>query len=378
MIEAMADSAHITAGSTPPSAPAATHERWPHERVRAGLIDDDATVRLSALAQALAPDTPLDRWMPELLRCVALSKGDGIALLLAATLFTQLKTQSAKDAALPCVAALVAVDSAAEARGMAANALWAFQCVPAEAWPGLAQMVFSPEAGLRKIAFSTALPHAVVGAPWIASAAAAVGAAGWTTEGLDLLAASAGTSKAKQKQVEDFVLRTLKGETSIPVMVAGYAALTRLNPNGSGVLALTQVVVAATQWSDAMLALTALSQMGELARAAIPGLVKLLVTTDEPEREDALCRALLELKIADREVPIARVVQRIESGPDQSVVAHCIFLSLHRKPFARLAPVVAARFVHASTTEGLKLVLDAVYEMLTGKTLIAATPANKN
>ncbi len=364
----------------PPDAaplPVAAPERWSHERIRVELVSDDATNRTHALAQALQPDAPLDSWMPELLRCVALSRGDGTALLLAATLFTQLKTQPAKDAALPCVVSLVAVDSPAPARGMAANALWLYQCVPTEAWPGLAQMVFSPEAGLRKIAFSTALPHAVAGAPWIASTAAQVGAPGWTPEGLDLLAASAGTSDTKKRQIEDYVLRTLKGETNISVMVAGYAALARLNPKGPGVLALTQVVAAAPQWRDAMLALTALSQMGEGARAAIPGLVKQLVATDDPEREDALCKALLELKITDREVPIARVVQRVESGPDQSVVAHCVFLSLHRKPFARLAPIVAARFAHATTSEPLKLVLDAVHEMLAGTVLLAATPANK-
>ncbi len=357
--------------------PAAVPERWSHERIRAELVSADAMNRTHALAQALQPDAPLDSWMPELLRCVELSRGDGTALLLAATLFTQLKTQSAKGAALPCVVSLVAVDSPAPARGMAANALWLYQSVPTEAWPGLAQMVFSVEAGLRKIAFSTALPHAVAGAPWIASIAAQVGAQGWTPEGLDLLAASAGTSDAKKQQIEDYVLRTLKGETNISIMVAGYAALARLNPKGPGVVALTQVVAAAPQWSDSMLALTALSQMGELARAAIPLLVKQLVETDDPEREDALCKALLEMRISDREVPLGHVVQRIESGPDQSVVAHCIFLSLHRKPFARLAPIVAARFADVSTSEPLKLVLDAVHEMLAGTVLLAATPANK-
>jgi hypothetical protein len=361
----------------PQDEPAAPPPPWPVEHVRAGLVHVDERVRIGALAQALQPDAPIDHWVPELLRCAELSRGDGAALLLVATLCTQLKTNNSKDAALPCIVSLVAVDSPAPARGMAANALWLYQCVPAEAWPGLAQMVFSPEEGLRKVAFSAALAHAVAGAPWIASAAAQVGSRGWTTEGLDLLAASAGTSEAKKKQIEDYVMRSLKGETSVTIMVAGYAALARLNPKGPGTLALTQVAGAAPAWPDALLALTALGQLGDRAQAAVPGLVKQLESTEDPEREDALCKTLLELKITDREVPIARVVQRIESGPDQSVVAHCIFLSLHRKPFARLAPIVAARFAHASTSEPLKLVLDAVHEMLAGTALIAAAPATK-
>ena len=130
----------------------------------------------------------------------------------------------------------------------------------------------------------------------------------------------------------------------------------------------------APKWSDATLALTALSQLGELARAAIPALVKLLVETDDPEREELICHTLLLMNVTDREVPIARVLQRLESGPDQAVVAHCIFLGLHAKSFARVAPLVAARFKTAS--EGLKGVLDAVYEMLTGTRLQAPSPTS--
>jgi hypothetical protein len=350
---------------------------WSHDRIRAGLVADDAMTRTIALAKALQPDSPLDLWVPELLRCVQLSAGDDTALQLAATVITQLKTQPAREAALPTLAQLAGVEQPTAVRAMVANGFWLFGAIPIEAWPAVAQMVFSTEAGLRKVAFSAALPHATVGAPAIANAAAQAGASGWTTEGLDLLAASAGTSETKKRQIEDYVLRTLKGETNLTVMTAGYAALARLNPKGPGVSALLQVVSAATQWSDAERALAALSQLGDAARSAVPGLVALLVATDDPEREDALCKTLLELKITDREVPIARVVQRVESGPDQSVVAHCIFLSLHRKAFARLAPIVAARFAQLATSEPLKIVLDAVHEMLAGTVLIAATPANK-
>ena len=350
-------------------------EPMPHERIAEGLVAEDASVRLSALAAALQPDTPIDSWARELVACVDLSRSDETLLQLAATAFSTLKTQPARNVAMPCLATLATVENAPPVRLAAAHCFWLYKCVPAQAWPSVSQMVFSTDAGLRKIAFAAALPHAEAGASEIAAEAAKVGAAGWTTEGLDLLAASAGKAEPKQRQIEAYVLRMLQGATNVAIMVAGYSALARLNPKGPGVAALAQVVSSAPNWSDSVLALTALSQLEEQARAAIPALVKQLVETDDPEREEALCHTLLLLQISDREVPIARVLQRVESGPDKAVAAHCIFLGLHAKPFARAAPAVATRF--SKSSEELKPLLSAVHEMLTGKPIVAAVAANK-
>ena len=363
-----ADVADLAAQLVPP-------ELMPHERITQGLVAEDASVRLSALAAALQPNAPIDRWARELVACVDLSRADETLLQLAATAFSTLKTQPAHNVALPCITTLATIENVPPVRLAAAHCFWLYKCVPAQAWPSVSQMVFSTDAGLRKIAFAAALPHAETGAADIAAAAAKVGAAGWTIEGLDLLAASAGKAVSKQRQVEDFVLRTLRGETNISMMVAGYAALARLNPSGPGVAALAQVAGSAPQWSDSMLALTALSQLEQQARAAIPALVKQLVETDDPEREEALCHTLLLLQISDREVPIARVLQRVESGPDKAVAAHCIFLALHSKPFARVAPVVVTRATKSSET--LIPLLSAVHEILTGKPIVAVTAANK-
>ena len=362
-----------TAGASA-AAESVTFERWPNDRVQAGLVADDAPTRLAALAMAAQPDAPVDDWVRELVRCVDLSRADAITLQLAATVLCTLKTQSARDIAIPCLVTLATTENVPPVRLAVAHSFWLYQCIPPQAWPSVSQMVFSEDAGLRKTAFSAALPHAEAGAAHIAVMAAQLGAPGWTTEGMDLLAASAGTVEPKKRQVEAFILRTLQGESNIAVIVAGYSALARLNPKGAGVAALAQVASSAPKWSDATLALTALSQLGELARAAIPALVKLLVETDDPEREELICHTLLLMNVTDREVPIARVLQRLESGPDQAVVAHCIFLGLHAKSFVRVAPLVAARFKTAS--EGLKGVLDAVYEMLTGTRLQAPSPTS--
>lgn len=365
---------HAT-NSLDPSAVPTVIERMPHELVAAGLVAEDAATRLRALTAAVQPDAPVDNWARELVGCVDLSRGDALALQVAATAFCMLKSQAARDVALPCVVTLANIESAAPVRLAAAHCFWLYKCIPTQAWPAVAQMVFSDDANLRKVAFGAALPHAEAGAGDIAAAAAAVGAAGWTPEGMDLLAASAGNSDQKKRQIESYVLRSLKAETGVTVMVSGYAALARLNPKGAGVAALAQVANVAPKWSDATIALSALTQLGDLARPAIPALVAQLVATDDAEREEDLCRCLLTLQISEREVPIARVLQRLESGPDKAVIGHSMLLGLHPKPFARAAPIVAARF--AKSSEELKPLLSALHEMLTSKPLVAPVAVNK-
>lgn len=346
---------------------------WAHERTRAGLTSPDRVVRSAALVNTVQPDAPVDEWISELVFCVDHSREDATALQLAATALVAIKTDAARPAAVDCLATLATTDNASAVRTMAAQGFWAHKQIPLAAWRSVSEMVFSDDPILRQIAFSAALPHAIVGAPAIAAKSAEVGPVGWTAEGLGLLAASAGNSEPKQRQVETYVMRALQGEATISTFVAGYAALARLNPNGVGALALAKLAGAAQTLPDAALALGALRQLAELGRPAVAALVEQLVNTDDPEREDELCRTLLELKITDREVPLPRTLQRIESGPEKAVVAHCIFLSLHRKAFSRAAPVVAKRFARAS--DALKLVLGPVYEMLTGQQLASVASA---
>ena len=117
----------------------------------------------------------------------------------------------------------------------------------------------------------------------------------------------------------------------------------------------------------AMAAINTLVQLGESAKSAIPGLVEALGQTENPERVEAICRALWPLKVSAKDVPLPRVLKRVEGAPDRAVAAHCLLLSLHAKSFAAASKVVAARY--AVSGEALQRVLDDVHHQLVGKRL---------
>ena len=351
-------------------------ERWSESRVRAALISNDAPSRLAALSMIVSPDSPVDGMVVEIVRCAGLSRDEPAALTIAATVLTQMHTPESKRIALDALVLLVREEMPMPVRLAAANGFWLYRAVPNDAWPALAQIAFAQDQLLRQVTFAAALPHAPEGAGALAAEAARVGAEGWTSEGLDLLAASAGSDPRKRQQVEDYVVQSLQGTARIPTMIAAYSALARINPVGAAVPALAKVAGQTANPDEAKLALRALSQLGNSAKAAITILVAQLNVTNDTELEVALCETLLALGIGESEVPVARVLERVGDGPDEAVVAHCMLLGLHGKSFARVAPIVAKRFEVAS--QALQKVLDAVHEMLTGRPLDVAPPQTSN
>ncbi len=345
-------------------------KRWSEDRIRQGLTSSDASERIAALSMVMLPDSPVDALVVEIVRCAGLSRDDENALHIAASALTLMRTPDSQKVAVDALALLAREDMPLPTRICAANGFWLYKTVPVSAWPAVAKMVFADDSLLRQVAFAAALPHAPAGASYIAVATAHAGPHGWTTEGLDLLGASAGGDTRKQQQVESYVLQSLEGATHLPLIVAGYSALARINPSGAAIGALAQVAGRAPTPAEAELALKALRQLGESAKLAIPALVAQLTATDDAEREAQLCETLLALGVSQSEVPLTRVVERVAHGPDSAVVAHCMLLGLHGRAFAAAAPIVAKRFDVAS--EGLCRVLDAVHEMLTGRPLLVA------
>lgn len=348
-------------------------ELWSAERMREGLLSDDPALRIHALAMTIQPDAALDDVVAAVLTCVDASRTDPTACQLAAVALGMVKRESEKPAAVDCLATLTTADNAAAVRTFAAHGLAQHASVPPQAWPGLAQMLFNEDGSMRQVALRAATPFAVVGAPFIAQAAAGATPLMWTNEGLAALALSAGNSSDGKQRVEAYVLRSLQGQPLLPTGIAGYAALARLNPDSIAPAALAKIA-AADDDATALAAISALAQMGESGRSAIPGLVEALRQSTNAEREEAICRALLPLKVRVGDIPLPHILKRIEIADDRAVAAHCLLLCLHAKPFASASKAVAARYAVAG--EALQRVLDEVHHQLVGKRLtLAATTA---
>ena len=341
-------------------------EAWAPERMREGLLSEDPELRLNALAMTVQPEALVDECVDAIIACVELSRADPVACQIAAVALGGVKRGAMKLAAANCLATFTTVEYAPPVRIFAAHGLAQLSQIPALAWPGLTQMLFVEDGNVRQVALRAVTPFAAQGAGFIAQAAAGAMPVNWTVEGLTALALSAGSSSVNKQRVEQYVLRSLQGQALLPTGIAGYAALARLNPGGVAPLALAKIA-ATEDDKTALAAINALAQMGETGKSAIPGLIEALSNTDIPEREEAICRALLPLKINANELPLPRVLYRIENAPDRAVAAHCLLLSLHAKSFAAASGVVAARY--AVSGEALQRVLDEVHHQLVGKRL---------
>lgn len=347
-------------------------EPWAADRLRVALSSQDAAQRVAGLAMAVQPAAPVDAVVSEIARAAGLARDDEGALMMAAAALGAATTGAARAQALTALCVLARIEFPASVRRLVAKNFWGYQTIPAAAWPSVAQMVFSDDAELRQVAFAAAIPHAREGAREIVAQASVAGPPGWTTEGMDLLAASAGQDESRRTQVLDYVMRSLAQVTSLPALVAGNSALARLNPDGPAVLGLCALAAKAENAAAAQPALNAITQLGDRAGRAVPELVVQLKATDDPEREEALCKTLLAARIAEQDVPLPRVIERVRVAPDRAVAAHCMLIAMHAKAFAKLAPVIAERFARAEPP--LQTMLDCVYEMLTGQHLLENPP----
>jgi len=364
------------APASPPDAPAETAAAaaptsialWPAEVIAQHLLSDDATIRARALGMALMPDAPVNDCVDELVKCVPLNEGDDAALAMAAAALGTIQPARATPAVHDALAALSADSNAVPVRVFAAHSMFRLACLPPAAADSVAGMLFSDDDGARKVALLALTPFASQYAGPIAAAVARTPATAWTQEGLAALARSAGNDGAAKRTVDAYVMRSLAGQPIVPTGIAGYLSLAQLNGGGSALAALVRIAVSATDAAQSEAALKAIGQLGDTASGAAPDVAQLLVTCDDPAREELLCRTLLQIKAPSRDIPLPRVVQRVGSAPERAAAAHCMLLCLHPKDFAPAA--VAVRQRHASASDALKPGLAQAFKTLTGSDLV--------
>ncbi len=345
-------------------APATAIALWPADVLANRLSSEDPLVRTVALGMAVQPGAPIDKCVEALTACARRSVDDALAAQLAATALGSLPPPSATEAVQSCLAAFIDAGRDMPVRIAAAHALFRLGCLPVTAHDPLCAMLFNADANARKVGLLALSPFAKSAAGTIARHVASARPADWTVEALQALAKSAGDDTTARGKVESFVMRSLTGAPLVPAGIAGYALLARLNPQGVAMAALVRIASDATNREASGAALEALGELGEIARAATRAIAQLLPATDDPAREELLCRTLVRLRPTAKDVPIARVLQRVQSAPDRGAAAHCMLLCLHPKDFSQAAAIVRQR--HRAAGDALQKPLAQTYKALTG------------
>jgi hypothetical protein len=364
-----------TTSSARAPAPVSGIALWPVDVLERHLLSEDAIVRTVALGMSVQQGAPIARCVDALVTCAQLSQSDTLASQLAATALGSLPPPSATQAVQGCLVTFTAQTRDMPVRIAAAHALFRLGCLPAAAQDPLCSMLLDADGTARKVALLAFSPFAQSAAGAIARHVAATDPARWTVEALHALVESAGDDKASHGKIEAFVMRSLAGAPLVPAGIAGYASLARLNPRGAAVDALVQVAGDATNHEASNAALDALGQLGETARLAANSIAQMLAATEDPAREELLCRTLVRLRAPAKDVPMARVLQRVQTAPDRSTAANCMLLCLHPKEFAQAAAIVQQRWLAAG--EALQKALAQTYKTLTGMELTGGTVAGK-
>ena len=349
---------------------------WPADVLAHHLVSPDPSARIVALGMAVQSGAPIDRCVDALVRAAELSQGDPLASKLVATALGSLTPEFSNAAVQACLVPLVTDAHDLPIRIAAAHAMFRLRCLPLAGVDSVCAMLFDSDANARKVALLTLTPFASSAAATIAGRIAHTAPECWTTEALLALARSAGGDAVAQRKVEGFLMRSLSGRRHLPTGIAEYAALAQLNPQGGAMAALVQVAASTSDSEQSYAALDALGDLGEAARPVARQIADLLVATDDPAREELLCRTLVRLRPPHRDLPARHVVQRVSSGLDRGAAANCMLLCLHPRDFAAAAAVVRQRFEVASNA--LQQVLSQVHRTLTGVGLGGVAAKERN
>jgi hypothetical protein len=316
---------------------------------------------------SVQPGAPVDACVDEIIRSATMANDDPGMLQFVPIALGGATPARVNADALELISSLLDQRHADHVRIFAAHALFRLKMVPASAFGLLSSLLFHADASARQVALLTLSLVTKPATGALTQVVAAHPSDHWTTEALVALARSAGDSAENKRVVEQYVMRSLPSAPIVPTGIAGYTALAQMQPGGAATVVLGRIASTATEIEHWKAALAALTVLGEAAQSAAPELGKALAVQDDPEREECMCRVMVSIRAKEGDVPLARVVQRIQVGPERSAAAHCMLLCLHPKRFALAAKIVAERYAIAS--DALKAALEQTH-----KTLVGAEP----
>ena len=184
---------------------------------------------------------------------------------------------------------------------------------------------------------------------------------------------SAARDTTALRRVEQFLLLGLRKAADLLPGVAVFGALAAARADTGPLQALTRIACDPQSGPAGVAALQAMGELGEAAQAEAPALAHALAHTDDPDREELLCRTLVQLRCPWRLLPLAHVLQRLAQGPERAAAAHCLLLALYPREAARAVPLLSQR--HAQASAALRPALAATCKALGGPALIEPHPA---
>jgi len=337
---------------------------WSAEKLRQNLVCDDPDQRFEALVMTTQPGAPVDACIDEIVRCALLANQDSMILQHVPVALGSATPSKVNQNVLEMLSALLDSRFADHVRIFAAHALFRLKLVPESAFARLCALLVHANPSARQIALFTLTLVIKPATHAITRMVAALAPDRWTDEALAALARSAGDSTESKQLVQQYVMRSMTSAPIVPTGIAGYTALAQMQPGGVATISLGRIASSATEPEHWKAALAALTTLGEAAQSAAPELGEALAAMDDPEREESTCRVMISIRAKENDVPLARVVQRIQGGPERSAAAHCMLLCLHPKRFAPAAKIVAERY--AAAGDALKVALFQTHKTLVG------------
>lgn len=249
----------------------------------------------------------------------------------------------------------------------AAHGLFRQKRLPQEAHLPLSLMLFHGEENIRQMAqltFSLAPDRA---AKTIAQTVANTPREQWTPEALTTLVQSAGDSPIARQQIGTFLRAELTKGANRLAVIAAFTELARADSFAQPLHDLCSFCSDPLLTAAHPAALVALAGLGPVAKPAVPELIHQLSQTIDPTKETLICKTLCKIGMDAEQLPLTRVQERIEQGPEIVLAPLCAMLALYPVASKVVAPTLKARFFNAS--ESARGVLAFTYRALTGDIL---------
>ena len=322
---------------------------------------------------AVQRDAPVAACQAVLLLAAERSLDHALAGQLAASALGSLPPVGLTLAVQSVLAALVQAERELPVRLKAAHAIFRLKCLPDGAHNGLCALLFEGDMAARQTALLAIVPFAAQAGPALVAAVRAHAPAQWTREALTALVRSAAQDAAALRRVEQFLLLGLRKAPDLLPAVGVFAALALVPSDAGPLQALTRIACDPQSGPAAAAAAQALGELGEAAQSQAAALAQCLPRTDDTEREELLCRSLVQLRCPWHSLPLDHVLQRLAQGPERAAAAHCMLLALHPREAAQAVPLLCRR--HAQASAALRPALAATCKALGGPVLKEPEPA---